>query len=931
MPISIYPPTLQSTQPAFLSSTDSYNIQFTLQPVTSFSEIGHIQIRVVTQKNNSSIVNTDIYPDGIIYKAPKDITSIGDPYSIAILSTDLAQPWQPGYLYKVQLRFGENPIFENKAEFAAWKKLQVDTEAFSEWSTVMVIKAITQPEVIIQNADAVKESVIATSRTEPTTAPLFVGITNIQEINKELVDKYRFTLYYGDEVDGFEKLETSGWLQHNSSVNNTDEHRFKTLLDNGETYTVTYEIETINGYTQTAEPYTFLALRSYLAELEGVELQVESDTIYCRENGCINLYLTNNIPLTGSYLVTRSSEKSGYRIWEDLSYFVYSNKTFNNHLFYQDFTVESGVRYKYAFQQENAKGLRTSPLYPQKDIPHSVDFEYSYIYRDGIQLKLKFNHKMNTFKHTVLASKQDTLGDRYPHLVRNGYAYYAEFPITGLISFQMDDDKTFMRLGSEGYLYDGNLAIPRDKFEEQGVSRPACEKDIDTSGLSSGTNYNDLTIDHTLTDNNIYIERRFREKAEEFLNDFEYKLYKSPTEGNIVIGLMNVSLTPNATLGRMIFEFSATAYEVLENTLENLNEVGIINIGGFQSLASDEIHLSFGQISGIYTPPSPQDVYAKIRAKEEVSLGNGYKIRLERIRAIWIEGYPLEDFKEDLLELEALQAELKNKGEDTAEIDKQIEEHMKLQSALSGPSAVTTKLRINSKEILVMPNKVYSLREPVYDLQVTSAISPIIVNYVCETTQQEDQSAGVVSAIDASRIWGQVSGVFTGTDKVLKTYNYNYGPGELPYRVYNRLPDVTVIYDYYGNTLVDNTNFNVYKIVNLYEIIKEETRHQVEFIYAIADGFYQDENGNWTDGTIYYNFADIIELDVEADSGTTMLIGKAIDGSDATEVMIGPTGRYILRPMESLVRYIAFKEPQFALVNYKCLTNQMKVKRGGEA
>jgi len=55
----------------------------------------------------------------------------------------------------------------------------------------------------------------------------------------------------------------------------------------------------------------------------------------------------------------------------------------------------------------------------------------------------------------------------------------------------------------------------------------------------------DYTITTDLTDNNIFIERKFREKAEEFLNDFTCKLYRSPTEGNIVVNLMNISMTPN--------------------------------------------------------------------------------------------------------------------------------------------------------------------------------------------------------------------------------------------------------------------------------------------------------------------------------------------------------------------------------------------------
>jgi hypothetical protein len=71
--------------------------------------------------------------------------------------------------------------------------------------------------------------------------------------------------------------------------------------------------------------------------------------------------------------------------------------------------------------------------------------------------------------------------------------------------------------------------------------------------------------------------------------------------------------------------------------------------------------------------------------------------------------------------------------------------------------------------------------------------------------------------------------------------------------------------DKLGRILVDNTNYNVYKTVNLYDIIEEETRKQVEFIYNIQGGFEQDEDGKWTNGIIYYSFSDITSFDIEAD------------------------------------------------------------------
>lgn len=917
MPISIYPPTLKSTQPAFLSNTSVYPIYFALQSITSFDDIGHIQVRIVRQTNNKSIVDTNQYPDGTIYKEPSQIGRDKFEYYISISSSELSDKWQPGCLYKIQMRFGINPKYTNLSNFATWKQQQIDQNAFSEWSTVMIVKAISEPTVYIKNAESIKEDVISTENTEVILTPLFSGAYEISTISKEAVDKYKFDLYKGDEINFQNLLESSSWLQHNGIVDGIDTYRFKTVLTNEQKYTVVYSIITINGYKQESAPYNFVASQTYLSELKGISLSIESNSAYCKENGCIRLYCSANTELSGNFIITRTSEKSNYSVWEDLSYLLYSKQPLDNTLIYQDFTIESGIKYKYAIQQENAAGLRTSPVYEENNYYHYVNFEYSYLYRNGVQLKLAFNQSLSSFKHTTLRTKQDTLGDKYPHLLQNGQAYYAEFPISGVISFQMDKDQTFFTLGLDGYYYNGELVIPRDKFissnEKRGICKEDGHPDIENSGEDN------LLISSDLTDDNIFIERIFREKAEEFLNDFEYKLYKSPTEGNIIIGLMNISLTPNATLGRMIFTFSATAYEVLDNTIENLNKIGIIDIGGFASLSSDEISLSFGQINNLYG--SNVDVYSLIRQQEEVSIGEGYKTQLKRVTSIWVEQYPYIDFKAKLLELQALRADALNKGESTVEIDREIKIYNDLRVVLSGPLSTTTILNINGTRVLIAPNKVYQLKEGIISLNLVSAVCPIIINYVCELNQVEDTSVGVVSAIESSRIWGQISGIFTGTDSVLKTYNYNYKNSET-YRIYNNQSDGTVKYDAQGNILVDNTTFNVYKTINILNIIKQETQRQVEGIYNTKFDIIE---GQITDGTIYYQFNNITLFDIEADEGTTILIGKLADGSDSIEVKIGPTGRYVISPVNAMLSYIALKEPRFCVINYKCLTSQMKM------
>lgn len=945
----IYPPILKSTQPAFVYAklpTDtefSYQVYFTLQNITQYNQIGHIQIRVARQSNNISIGNSALYPDKIIYKAPDARKKMNNYYYAEILDSDLSEPWEPGCLYKIQMRFGANPKFNSTAEFASWWDEQMkESSAFSEWSTVMIIKPISQPQISIENAERVDSTDIFTNKkTEPTLTPLFTGSFSLNEAEKELVDKFKFDIYLGEkfiadyELNPAQDLvESSGWLQHNALNNVADQYRFLTILTNNQEYTVFYSIQTVNGYFGQADPYYFVASKTNLDELVGVSLRVDSKEEYCLDNGCISIYLSSNILLSGVYVLTRSCESTNFGVWEDLHYFTFLAQAFSDTLIYRDFTIESGVKYRYAFQRQNSKGLRTGPLYAINNQTHYVNFQHSYLYHDNVQLKLAFNYTISSFKKTVLTSKQDTLGGKYPRLSKNGYAYYAEFPISGLISFQMDKDQTFLKLDKDGFKYNNELAIPREKFQELDEGRRPCAKDQDTSqDTGQTTNYNRLTINKDLTDDNFFVERKFRDKVEQFLNNFDYKLYKSPSEGNMIIALQNVSLTPNTSLGRMIYSFSATAYEVLDNTLTNLDECGIINIGSFNVVPTGEVIRSFGQIKGIYTTGAPIDVYGMIKQQEEVAVSGGYRLLLNRIVAFQIERYPHEEFvllhendeevrpqvlsrtigSADLLTLRAELSAAKQQGQEemVKDIEQQIKDLKSLQSTTQNgwePSVVTLTIN-NGQKIIVPQDRLYTLTYPVTELLVEYADYPIIINYISELSQIEDVTYGVVSSISMGRIWGQLSGVFTDNDETIKYgYYWDYKPGEPPFKVPNS----------------DISNFNVYKTLNLYAAIEEDTRKQVEKIYKkyLQGEFVLNENGEWMSGTIIYSFSGIISFEIEARPNTTLKIGKNKDGSDAVVIRVGQTGRYKLSPLEEMINYIELVEPANIIVNYKCLTSQ---------
>lgn len=969
MPISIYPPTLQSSQPAFIYTVREYPINFTLQSITKFSEIGHIQIRVVRQTNNRSIVNINKYPDGVIYKTPKDIKDLRKgQYQVNIVNidddTDLMETWQPGTLYKIQLRFGTTGIYSSLGDFTTWKKQQIDNQTFSEWSTVMIIKPIHKPQVEIENNHINIDSII-TQKIENNLAPYITGIFSLDVNDKEIVDQYKFDLFKGkkDEIESDDLIESSGWLSHSSTQGSQDSFRFKYILEDKTSYTVFYSIKTINDYEQTSEPYFFTASVIHGSNLKNMRLRIEDNDHYCRENGCIKIYLTvnNGRRLRGKYVIIRSSEKTNYQIWEDLQYLSFLNDKFDDTLIYTDFTIESGVRYKYAFLEEKDSGLRSVPLYETKNTGRYVDLEYGYFMRDGLQLKVSLNQKISSFKHTVLTSKQDTLGSKYPHLVKNGNAYYAEFPVSGTISFQMDEDYTFVSRSDDGIMFKDELIVPREKVRgaEDIAERGPCEPNSDFTPPNYITDYNvPFTIDMNLTHNNIYTERKFREKAEEFLNDFKAKLYRSPTEGNIIVVLQNVSLTPNQILGRMLFDFSATAYEIMENTLTNLDKSGIINIKYVQEVIEESnneetksIIPSFGQVTGIYTvDKKPVDIYKLIEKHEKEASTSENHLELLGIKSFSIERMPqlerimtsnenkewfIREREIGYAELVEINYMLNNKGIDQIQrenLEKRRQEILdeREQFKTSNQQDIIIFQTDNKNgPMIVAPHKLYVLDKPTYALQLIASKYPLIINYTCELIQEEDnqeipeeEDEIDISGLDLTKMWGQVAGIFTVNERILEDQYSSVGmPDELPYKVAFPNNSRGPVFDELGRMMYNGTYYEVYKTLNIYEVIQEDIRKQVEQIYKIKNGLVEQEDGTWTNNEITYSFIGLTSLDIEADPGTVFLIGSK---DQIEEVQVNKSGRYRLSPMDNLVNYIGLKNAASILINYKALTLQVR-------
>ncbi|MBO7079309.1 MAG: hypothetical protein J6W64_05815 [Bacilli bacterium] len=128
-------------------------------------------------------------------------------------------------------------------------------------------------------------------------------------------------------------------------------------------------------------------------------------------------------------------------------------------------------------------------------------------------LRIRFNPNISTFKPTILESKLDTIGNKYPYIFRNGIVNYKEFALTGLLSYLMDDKNTFLA-------FEDSIYALLDKS-----SRPA------TPGWVRGA-----LIDLTdLTSTNIHYEKEFKLKVLNWLTNGKPKLLRSPTEGTYIV------------------------------------------------------------------------------------------------------------------------------------------------------------------------------------------------------------------------------------------------------------------------------------------------------------------------------------------------------------------------------------------------------------
>lgn len=381
-------------------------------------------------------------------------------------------------------------------------------------------------------------------------------------------EKLYSTIFVLFDADTKDIIDSSNEIIHNTlkDTNSTtayESYDFLQELDVSKNYEIMAYVKTSSGYETSTKRYPISAAPTIpMMNTLGITAELDYD------NGCINIgAYGKNSTISGSYKIARADSNENYSIWHvmtSLDVSMNSTSQINPGLLWRDFTIEQGVNYMYALYQTNSSlnfsnKVTTNTIY--------ADFEDSFLFDGQHQLRIRFDPKMSSFKINVQEAKTDTIGGQYPIIQRNGQSYYREFPIAGLLS---------------------HLSDPSGYFDAQ----IAQIKELDNTYSHEGQNYQT-----NLNSYNVALERRYKMEVLAWLNNGKPKLFRSPSEGNFLIRLLNVSLSPVDSLGRMLHNFSGTAYEIAPATPEEMikeeykilqpqNLSGIINYEDQKGVAS---------------------------------------------------------------------------------------------------------------------------------------------------------------------------------------------------------------------------------------------------------------------------------------------------------------------------------------------------------
>ncbi len=522
--------------------------------------------------------------------------------------------WNNNQYYQVQIRFDSCEVTEWQSSIFDGYMLN-SREYFSEWSSVTLIKPILEPIISITQLDV--NNVITTTAgsfhiSGCVTFKKDVMSEGISWPETELLQAYKIITWKKAVPQNIE-IDNSDWIYARHNLLKTENTSIDYLLDltntnNNDELIIEIICRTNNGYVfSQSYPLKIKKQAQILTNIKWNNKQNLADNVIDvnQEDGIAQVRFSAMCDSLAKIYFRRASSKDNFKTWELIYTYDYNRIQLDEHsqqmpveIPFDDYTISSLYKYQYSVQ---ACVIDSTNMEQWKEQAFSAFFYPKFyemlLMRQNKQIAIRYNGQVSSWKPTVNRQKIDTLGGKYPKFVENAIMNYKTYSISGLITAEEDFNRKFL---SE---LDDNRVLD---YDEEFNTKYIIRNDSAADGENLYPNLNQI---HGLTPSGAtitgadlyengetfggqlfnehdsypqdhwYWEREFREQLVAWLNDGEPKLYRSMPEGNIAVILTDINLTPNEQLGRRLYNFNATMYEIGDGySLKALDSLGIITI-----------------------------------------------------------------------------------------------------------------------------------------------------------------------------------------------------------------------------------------------------------------------------------------------------------------------------------------------------------------
>ncbi len=564
--IRLFPPIISPYLPAksLVSVNNGIDIPFDINELNDINSIKEIHVIITRQSNYKSLFNSSKYPLGIYpITITQGSTILTDKLVHIPASVLVGDQLNFNEYYKVQLRFSAAAVCGSAtgANLSTILLNESNMAQFSEWSSVSAVRFVAEPTVITRANILGEDNLLdPTAELPQSLTSHYVELSGrftkdsniITVLNKQFVnsdDNEYLSMWSVQLLDADDNvLISSGDQAVNYRGSNINEfiYNIPYYFDNKKIYKIVLKVTTSNLYTAS---YNYLVTTDIEDNNWGSQTEINEFTSLDSVIGKVNISFEapqgQTVPAGGKLVIRRADREDDFTRWEQIwSHTISTPITDDEPVVFDDFTIESGNLYKYGITYIKSNG----DSYSITEGPILSIFDHAFLTGEGTQLCVKFNPNIANMKINTSDNLINTIGGQFPYVLRNGNMYYRTFSLSGTIAYEMDLEHQFATRSS---IYGEWINVYGSYFVNRYFNQQ----------------------------NDRLTQREFRELVMAFLYDDQPKLFRSTPEGNILVRLTDVSLTPNQQLSRMIYDFSCTATEIGECSIDNYKLYQIQDFG----------------------------------------------------------------------------------------------------------------------------------------------------------------------------------------------------------------------------------------------------------------------------------------------------------------------------------------------------------------